>query len=570
MGKIVGTEACPTCVEAGRDSSNDNLTIYDDGGKHCHACGTSERSIFITGEVQELTKRRIKAETCRHYNYQIGKYTGSIGIGKHRRAVKDEWVRLVNYFTDSGTLIAQKIKTQNKEMKLLGNGKNLPLYGQWKFQPNKNLFITVTEGEEDALAVFQVQGCQFPVVSIPNGAQSAAGAIEDNLTYLLGFKYVVLVFDNDDAGRAAAAKCVPLFEPGKVRVVKLNGFKDANEMVIAGKSKELQELVYRAKVIEPDHIVTVGSLMDRILVQPQYGIDYPWPTLTRITYGHQSGEIHIVVASTGVGKTEYIKEIIFHFLAKNMQVGLFSFEQSPDNTIRRLVGAKLGIKLHLPGAEWNADKITAEAMKFDKHIYLYDKAGAVDTADIFNSIRYLAKVNNVSYFVIDNLKALGLASDYEKAESFMNTLKSLCKELNITAVLLSHVAKDKYGQTVYTTTSPKNPDAYYSQTAESTDQALKKPGLDWESGRMPTIANVEGGGIITQLADYVFALARNSVSEDKQESTVMRVKALKTRLDSSYTGKVFKLVYTDAGKLEEIDSSVSRVLDSFNDEGGVF
>lgn len=555
MSKVVRKEQCPNCLDSGKD----NLAVYEDGSKYCFGCGKAGKKVFVDGKIMELKSRRIDQETCRHYSYQVGQYTGTIG----KRQLEDEWVRIVNYYDNSNKLIAQKLKTVNKEMKLVGNGKSLPLYGQWKWQPNEKLFITITEGEEDALAISQVQSHQFPVVSLPNGAQAAEKSIKENLNYLLGFKYVVLAFDNDEAGADACSKCLTLFEPGKARVVNFNGFKDANDMLLQGKDKELKDAIYRAKVIEPDHIVSVEQIIDKVLVQPQFGMDYPWKSLTNITYGYQPGEIHVVVASTGVGKTEYIKEILFHLLDKDMKVGLFSFEQNPDNTVRRLVGAKLGLKLHLPGSDWNAAKIKEEALKFNEKIYLYDKAGKVDVADLFNSIRYLARVKDVSFFVVDNLKALGLSSDYEKAEDFMNGLKGLCKELNVTTVLLSHVAKDKYGQTVYTTTSPKDPDKYFSQTAEETDAILKKPGLDWESGRMPTIANVEGGGIITQLADYVFALARNSTSEDREESKLMRVKALKTRLDSSYTGKVFKLTYTHEGKLEEI-GNVSINFNSIN------
>lgn len=32
-------EACPKCVDRGKDSRGDNLGIYSDGSKHCYACG---------------------------------------------------------------------------------------------------------------------------------------------------------------------------------------------------------------------------------------------------------------------------------------------------------------------------------------------------------------------------------------------------------------------------------------------------------------------------------------------------------------------------------------------------
>lgn len=554
---------CPDCADRGKDISANNMTVYADGSRYCHACGSYGKKIFIDGEVLGMEKTRgITQETCKFYDYKIGQYTGSIGMGKKRRDCIDEWVRIMTWVDDHGRPIAQKIKTAFKEMKFIGNAKDLSLWGKTLFTPNDKLFITVTEGEEDAMAVAQSQGCQFPVVSLPNGCTSARKALESELQFLQKFKHVVLAFDNDEAGKAAVQDCLAsdLFEPGKVKVCTWLK-KDANDMLKAGMGKEITHCLFNAKVIEPDHIVTVENIIDKVMVQPQYGMDYPWSNMTNITYGYQLGEIHIIVGPTGIGKTEFIKEIIFHFLDKGMKAGIFSFEQNPDNTVRRLVGAKQGIKLHLPGAVWDHDKIKAEAMKFNEQIYLYDKAGKVDLQDLFHSIRYMARAKHVSFFVIDNLKALGVATDGERAQDLMNGLKTLCKDLNITTVLLSHVAKDKYGQTVYTTTSPKNADAYFGQSAEERDTSLKLPGMDWESGRMAKIENVEGGNIITGLADYVWALARNTTAEDRLESHTMRVKALKTRLDSGFTGKIFKLLYTEEGKLEE-----SNAIAIFKDE----
>ena len=72
-------------------------------------------------------------------------------------------------------------------------------------------FITITEGEIDTLSVAQVQGKQYPVVSIPKGVVGVRHVIARNLEYLQGFKYVVLGFDNDEQGRLAAKECIDLF-----------------------------------------------------------------------------------------------------------------------------------------------------------------------------------------------------------------------------------------------------------------------------------------------------------------------------------------------------------------------
>lgn len=573
MSRVLSTEPCPDCQAQGEDNSGNNRVLFtDNAGYWCFRCNAGtpvtaeaieEDNDFVEIEYIDFETRRISSATLRHAKCGQAKYTGFIGTGTEGRMLNAEWVHVFQTFKD-GKLIAQKLKTHDKLIKWIGKAKGeIPLFLQDLWSPNPNMFVTVTEGEDDALSCLQVQGYQFPVVSISKGSGTAKKELEASLKWLLGFKYVILGFDSDSAGSAAADACLSLFEPGKVRVTtwSAEGFngKDANDMLKANKAADIKKCLFSAKEIIPKHIVTVSDVLAHLMIRPEFGATYPWDTMTAWTYGMQPGEINVIVGATGIGKTEFVKDLVFHWLDRGDKVGLFSFEHKPAGSLKRLVGAKIGVKIHLPGEVWNENLIKAEAEKLEDKIYFYDKAGRVDITDLLNSIRYLVLSRNVRIFVIDNLKALGLAGDYDKAEYFMNTLKSMAMELQFDVFLLSHVAKDKYNQTVYTTTSPKNPGSYYEQTAESTDKALRKPGLDWESGRSPTENNVEGSGIITALADYVWGLSRNKVSDDNIEKKTLRVKMLKSgKLAGEHCGNSFNLVYTKEGVLKEkgsIDTS---------------
>lgn len=547
--KVIRRERCPKCAEAGGDTAGNNLAVYEDGGTWCYSCNDKPKikGKLIEGNIQPLRTRAINEETCRFFNYQVGQYTGKLG----QIAVKDHWVQVANYCNNRGTIIAQKLRDADKNMTILGNGRSLPLYGMWKYKPNPNLFITITEGEIDCLSIAQAMGLQYPVVSLANGASSARKAIETNLKWLMGFKYVVLAFDNDDVGREAAESCLDLFEYGRVRVAQWPT-KDANELLVEGDEQTISTTIWNARNIAPDSLVTISDKLVEVLKQPQFGVPYPWEAMTKFTYGFQFGEIHIIVAANGIGKTEFVKDIMFHFLEQDVGVGLFSFEQPAEDTIRRLVGAKLGLKLHLPGAEWDEEKIRQEALKLDDKLYLCDRTGSISIDELLQSIRYLAKVKHKRLFIIDNIRGLGIGHDVEIAGNFMRKLQQMVIELKISVFLLSHVAKDKYGSQVYVSTSPKNKEAYEAQTVEEVESLIKKPGMDWESGRMPSTVNVDGPSVICDLANYVWCLARNKTSEDYEESHIIRVKAVKTRLDGEYTGNIFKLRYTSEGRLEQV------------------
>lgn len=507
---------------------------------------THKNAIFLDGSVTELKSRFLLEETCKRLNYQVGKDSNN------------EWVRILNWYDDKGNRISQKIKRTNdpqtgkKRMYFINHTPETGLYGRWLWSPNEKLFVTVTEGEEDMMAVMQVQGYQYPVVSLPKGSSDARKSISEDLKYLLGFKYVILAFDNDECGKEATRQCLDLFEPGQVRIAEWP-LKDANDMLIAGRGDEIKNILFNAKEITPEASVTVRDVLDRVMIQPRFGIDFPWKTWTEVTYGLQMGEIHVIVAASGIGKTEIVKEIMFHLLDKHdFNIGLFSFEQTPENTIRRLVGSKLHSKLHLPGAEWNPEEIKSEALKFNEKIWLYDKAGRVSIPDLFKCIRYWAKAKNTKLFILDNIKALGIANNTEEASTFMNKLKSLMKELNTTMILLSHVSKHSYQYSTYI----PNKKSEIDSTAEETSKAMNKAGLEWETGRMPTGNNVEGGNTIVALSDYVFGLARDRTNTDPTVKRTMRVKVLKARLDSSMDGREFKLWYSDEGKLIELDERI--------------
>src|SRR5690606_19316419 len=122
----------------------------------------------------------------------------------------------------------------------------------------------------DALTVSQLQGNKWPVVSIPNGAQGAAKAIKKSLDWIEGFEKVVFMFDMDEAGQLAAKECAKLITPGKAYIASLP-LKDANEMLLAGRGKEVIDAIWDAKAFRPDGIVygsdiTLAQIRDNVSV----------------------------------------------------------------------------------------------------------------------------------------------------------------------------------------------------------------------------------------------------------------------------------------------------------------
>ncbi len=99
---------------------------------------------------------------------------------------------------------------------------------------------------------------------------------------------VYLAFDGDGPGSDAAAAVARLFDFNKVFVVKFPGGdrKDANDFLRAGEADGLRNIFLNAKKYQPDNIKSdLKTFLDLLAEKPKWGVPYPWPSITKATYG---------------------------------------------------------------------------------------------------------------------------------------------------------------------------------------------------------------------------------------------------------------------------------------------
>ena len=78
------------------------------------------------------------------------------------------------------------------------------------------------------------------------------------------------------------------------------------------------------------------------------GISYPFETLTRLTYGIRIPEFICFAAGTGMGKTDFFKEIEKHLITEHKQtIGVLRLEETTKETVLGLMTKYSGIKFHL-------------------------------------------------------------------------------------------------------------------------------------------------------------------------------------------------------------------------------
>lgn len=443
---VIGREQCPSCADQGGDAKGDNLARYADGHAHCFACdyhefgedveeGTYQQDQYLgfdplPKEYKALKARGISEATCKKFGYGVGR-------DKHQNPIQICDVR-----TPDGKLVAQKIRTKDKDF--FSNGKADPTLIGLHLWRSGGKRIIVTEGEIDMLSYAEAVDCKWPVVSLPNGAKSAKKAIMNCMNELQKFDEVILMFDMDEPGRKAVQDVLPLFRPNHALIAELP-LKDANEMILEGKTRELISAVFNAQAYKPSEIVTVEDIYDQALIAPKMGISWPWPTATKATLGIRRGEIHIVGAAPKIGKTEHQHQLIQHLVSiEHERVGVMSLEEHPVKTLKKIAGKYAGEQFTKPQevAGWSEDDLKSSMDYFKGKVVFYSSKGERDHDVILNTIRWWA-AEGIWLFIIDPLTALvahlGSSEANDALNEFMSAAASLCMELNVTMFMYSHV-----------------------------------------------------------------------------------------------------------------------------------
>jgi twinkle protein len=464
---------------------------------------------LITGEMRALTKRSITEATCSKFGYKVGEYKGKT-------------VQIAPYYK-GGKVVAQKLRFPNKDFLLVGDTKDLELFGQSLWRDGGKMLV-ITEGEIDALSVSQLQGNKWPVVSVPNGAQGAAKSIAKNLDYLMGFERVVFMFDNDDPGHKAAVECAALLPPGRAYIASLP-LKDANDMLVAGRGPEVIDAIWGAKVFRPDGIVSAADTWVAVLEDTNIeAYPYPWKGLQQVTRGLRRGELVTFTAGSGIGKSLVCREVAHHLLKQGETIGYVALEESIRRTVLGLMSIEINKPLHLTreGVTDDDFKRAWDAVAGGDHLYLYDHFGSLDSQNLLARLRYLARGCNAGWLILDHISivvsGMGDGDERRLIDNTMTALRSLVEETGVGLILVSH---------------------------------LKRPegNKGHEEGQVTSLSQLRGSHAIAQLSDMVVGLERNQQDPEAKDVTTVRV--LKNRY-SGDTGVACHLRYNRAtGRLHE-------------------
>ena len=521
--------ACPEC------GSSDGNVRHSEGYSFCFVCETRfgesmqtetvipmkrESNIKTVGTLGALTERSISKETAQKYNTDV-KVNGNMNTH-----------HIYKYFDESGNNIGNKVRNiSTKDMWVEGSMTEALLFGQNIFAPNGK-YITITEGEVDAMSAYELLGSKWACVSIKTGAGSALRDCKKAFEYLDSFDQIVISFDMDKQGRDASEKVAQLFSPNKCKIMHME-HKDANEYLQINKREEFTRAWWNAQPYTPAGIVNLKDLKSTIFEEEYCETClYPWTKLNDKTYGMRTGELITFTSGAGMGKSSIMRELMYHMLKNtNDNVGILALEESIKNTTFNIMSVDANARLYINEIR---KKYSQEELDtwFDNTVgtgrfFAFDHFGSINNDEILSRVRFMAQALDCKWIFLDHLSILvsGQEDNDERKsiDILMTKLRSLVEQTGIGLLLVSH---------------------------------LRRPTGDrgHEDGKEVSLSHLRGSASIAHLSDSVIALERDQQAEDEVLANTTTIRILKNRYTGD-TGIATHLFYDrETGRMKEISN----------------
>ncbi|WFZ78530.1 DNA primase [Aeromonas phage vB_AsaP_MQM1] len=538
--------------------SSDAVSVYADGSACCFSCGQqlfphpTKFSYFDFMEGKEKptehhsgTHKEHTMDNTQSLTIELRMYESAMFKGFPDRGITIQTAQKFGvktdtngnvyfpYFGSDDKICGLKIRTPDKDFRAVGKvvGEGIQLFGQQLFKGGGK-YVTVHEGEFDALAGFQMMGSKFPNLSIPTGSKGAYKACQMNLEYLETYEKVVLSFDGDTPGIEASDKCAPLFTPGSCQVMRHSPErKDACEYSKANLGGIFMQVFWESKVFTPSGIVNLGDDFESIFDdEDSEGIPFPWVGLNEKLEALRKGELITICSGSGMGKSSITRELSYHLLqATTENIGVLYLEENKKRTSRGIMGIHLNKPLHKASVfkECSREEVKEafDATVGTGRFYAFDHFGSIQVDEILSRIRYMIKGLDCKWIILDHLSIIvsGIDNDDERKaiDIAMTKLRTLVEETGVGMILVSHLKRVQGDK-------------------------------GHEDGAKISLSHLRGSQSIAQLSDAVIGLERNQQDKNPLVANTTTLRVLKNR----YTGEVglagYLLYDHNTGRLTEV------------------
>lgn len=355
-----------------------------------------------------------------------------------------------------------------------------PILFGWQAFPSNAREAVICEGHIDAMTWRQAG---FNALSVPDGVANS-NWIELEWDNLQQFDTIWLAYDNDEAGNKITPTVALRLGLHRCLVVKIDGFKDANDALQAGADPSvLISAIAHAKPISPEQIKTPVDFRNRVVEKfhPPGGTPPGFfPVLLEKKYGARPGEVTVWTGISGHGKSIMLSQLMIEALHCGEKVAIGSFEMRGEQTLHRMITQS---ELNTAPSVAEIDKVLSW---MSGKLWIYDIIGNIAPTRIFELMEYSRCRHGVTQFVLDSLMKCSVGSeDYDAQRVFLNNLCSFAKEHECHIHLVAHARKGR------------------------------------DEKEAPGKMDVKGSGDIINQADNIICVWRNKEKEHKRANTGM-------------------------------------------------
>ena len=426
--------------------------------------------------ILAVKERNISKETCEKYG---------VRTALSEKDGKTPVAHYFPYYDQQGKLSGFKKRdlTLEKHDKFhyttIGKvGVDCKLFGQdvAEHVERRRVNVLYKEGEWDVLSGYQsltdsVKGGKYDglepfIVGLNCGTTHAAETTLHNKAFVTSFDSVTLAFDNDSStpkdkekgirrGQEAkedVAACLIGEGVGLFYVQYPDGVKDSSDMLQDGKSAELAKLLqFGKKPYSTEKIVRASEISFEDVIKPKpYGIlTKVFPKLDNKIRGFRTGELVLVTAPSGVGKTTVTDIFSNRFVEEGEKVGKIFLEETVIETFQRTVASKLKVNFNefrldpLKLASEDAIKKAYDEVVDNNSLVFLDHFGSLAVGELMGKIKHMHLVEGCRYILLDHISLLisgiEVADERKELDVVMTMLSAYCAANDVCLIVVSHV-----------------------------------------------------------------------------------------------------------------------------------
>ncbi|HHZ17915.1 MAG TPA: replicative DNA helicase [Acholeplasmataceae bacterium] len=282
------------------------------------------------------------------------------------------------------------------------------------------------------------------------------------------------------------------------------------EEIIDTAERNIIETLNKRKTVD---LVRIDNVTDKVLSIIEMnkqksgdtltGLDTGFKALNKLTFGFQKGELTILAARPGIGKSALALNFATNACElADAHVAFFSLEMGIDQLLMRLYSSHSGLTLNkIRSGKLNETEMAslyAAKTKLDRFNLYLDEAGATDVEELVTVCRKLKRDGKLDLVIIDYLQLLTTRrktmNRVDEVSKISRQLKIMARELDVPVLALSQLSRL----------------------------------IEQREDKRPVLSDLRESGSIEQDADIVMFLHRDPIKGD--EDTTRRFRSVQTEL----------------------------------------